>query len=67
MNERWWFIHTNHEDTNEEDFIMSKKDQTPSNQVDQKALLNDKVQKARENNFEGDHIRQTSPGGVPRQ
>lgn len=46
---------------------MTKKDQTPSNQVDQKALLNEKVEKARENNFEGNHIRQTSPGGVPRQ
>lgn len=46
---------------------MSKTDSTPSNQVDQKALLNEKVQKARENNFECDHIRQTSPGGVSRK
>lgn len=46
---------------------MSRKNQTPSKEVDQKELLDDKVKKARENNFEGDHIRQTSPTGVPNQ
>ncbi|MDF0726344.1 hypothetical protein PY093_06395 [Cytobacillus sp. S13-E01] len=46
---------------------MSRKTQTPSKEVDQKELLDDKVKKARENNFKGDHIRQTSPTGVPNQ
>ncbi|MFC0271957.1 hypothetical protein ACFFIX_10890 [Metabacillus herbersteinensis] len=46
---------------------MTKKDQTPSPQVDQKALLNDKVEKARANNYETDHIRQTSQPGATNQ
>jgi hypothetical protein len=46
---------------------MSRDDMTPSKEVDQKELLNDKVEKARKNNFEGDHIRKTSPTGVPNQ
>ncbi|MED4354887.1 hypothetical protein P9265_21650 [Schinkia azotoformans] len=36
---------------------MVKRNEKISNIVNQKALLNDKVQKARENNFKGDHIR----------
>lgn len=46
---------------------MVKRNEKTSNIVDQKQLLEDKVQKARENNFKGDHIRQTSPTGVPEQ
>lgn len=42
---------------------MVKRNEKTSNIVDQKALLDEKVQKARENNFKGDHIRMTSPNG----
>lgn len=42
---------------------MVKRNEKTSNIVDQKAVLNDKVQKARENDFKGDHIRMTSPVG----
>ncbi len=43
--------------------LMVKRNEKTSNIVDQKALVNDKVQKARENNFRGDHIRMGSPAG----
>ncbi|MCA1029491.1 hypothetical protein LCL95_00435 [Bacillus timonensis] len=46
---------------------MAKDELTPSKEVDQKALLNEKVNKARQNDFKGDHVRQTSPTGVPKQ
>ncbi|MEH7547228.1 hypothetical protein FB550_12115 [Neobacillus bataviensis] len=43
---------------------MSKDKQTPSTEVDQKKLLNDKVEKARQNNFEDDHIRKVTVSGA---
>lgn len=43
---------------------MSKDKQTPSTEVDQKKLLNDKVEKARQNNFEDDHIRKVTISGA---
>jgi hypothetical protein len=46
---------------------MSKDKQTPSEQVDQKKLLNDKVNKLRENNFEDDHVRRVTPNGAQGQ
>lgn len=42
---------------------MTKKKFTPSSDVDQKQLLNDKVEKARKNNFEDDHVRRVTPNG----
>lgn len=42
---------------------MSKKKFTPSSEVDQKQLLNDKVANARKNNFEDDHVRRVTPNG----
>ncbi|MHC0039161.1 hypothetical protein [Pseudoneobacillus sp. C159] len=46
---------------------MSKDMQTPSNQVDQKKLLNDKVKKLRENNLEDDHVRRVTQNGAQGQ
>lgn len=43
---------------------MTKDKQTPSPQVDQKKLLEDKVEKARANNFEDDHIRRVTISGA---
>lgn len=43
---------------------MAKPKQTPSPQVDQKKLLDDKVEKARQNHFEDDHIRRVSQPGA---
>ncbi|WP_176167216.1 hypothetical protein [Mesobacillus jeotgali] len=43
---------------------MSKDKQTPSSQVDQKELLNDKVEKARQNNFEDNHVRRVTTNGA---
>jgi hypothetical protein len=40
---------------------MSKKKFTPSSDVDQKKLLNDKVENARKN--EDDHVRRVTPNG----
>jgi hypothetical protein len=40
---------------------MSKKKFTPSSDVDQKQLLNDKVEKARKN--EDKHVRRVTPNG----
>jgi len=46
---------------------MSQKKYTPSSEVDQKKLLNDKVEAARENNFEDDHVRRGTPNGAQGQ
>ncbi|MGG1396753.1 hypothetical protein ABE288_02700 [Bacillus salipaludis] len=46
---------------------MSKKKFTPSPEVDQKQLLNDKVEKLRENNFEDNHVRRGTPNGADGQ
>ncbi|MBU8733747.1 MULTISPECIES: hypothetical protein [Cytobacillus] len=46
---------------------MSKKNNTPSEQVDQKELLDDKVQDARKNNFEEDHVRRVTSNGAQGQ
>jgi hypothetical protein len=46
---------------------MSKDRVTPSNQVDQKKLLNDKVEAARKNNFEDDHVRRVTQNGAQGQ
>ncbi|MEH7113939.1 hypothetical protein V7124_16315 [Neobacillus niacini] len=46
---------------------MSKKKYTPSTEVDQKQLLNDKVEEARKNNFEDDHVRRVTPNGAQGQ
>ncbi len=46
---------------------MTKKKQTPSPEVDQKGLLNDKVNKSRANNFEDDHVRRVTPNGADGQ
>jgi hypothetical protein len=40
---------------------MSKKKFTPSSDVDQKKLLNDKVENARKN--EDEHVRRVTPNG----
>jgi hypothetical protein len=46
---------------------VSKKKYTPSPDVDQKKLLDDKVKKARANNFEDDHVRRGTPNGADGQ
>ncbi|WP_181833162.1 hypothetical protein [Bacillus taeanensis] len=46
---------------------MVKRNEKTSPEVDQKKIVDDKVKKARANNFEGDHIRQTSQTGVVEQ
>jgi len=46
---------------------MPKRKQTPSPEVDQKKLLNDKVKALRENNFEDDHSRRVTPNGADGQ
>ncbi|MBM7653330.1 hypothetical protein [Neobacillus cucumis] len=46
---------------------MSKDKQTPSSEVDQKKLLNDKVEKARQNGFEDDHVRKVTLNGAQGQ
>lgn len=46
---------------------MSKRDQTPSPEVDQKKLLNDKVKKLKENNFEDNHVRRVTSNGADGQ
>lgn len=46
---------------------MSKKKFTPSPEVDQKKLLDDKVKQARANNFEDDHTRRVTPNGADGQ
>jgi hypothetical protein len=47
--------------------IMSKPKQTPSSQVDQKKLLDDKVEALRKNNFEDDHVRRVTQNGAQGQ
>jgi hypothetical protein len=46
---------------------MSKDKQTPSAQVDQNKLLNDKVQALRDNNFEDNHVRRVTSNGAQGQ
>ncbi|WP_226666695.1 hypothetical protein [Metabacillus litoralis] len=46
---------------------MSKKKVTPSKVVDQKQLVNDKAEKAKANNYEDDHIRNTTSIGAANQ
>lgn len=46
---------------------MAKKKQTPSNQVDQKQLVEDKVEELRKNNFEDDHVRRVTSNGAQGQ
>ncbi|MBT2686643.1 hypothetical protein J7I93_00435 [Bacillus sp. ISL-47] len=46
---------------------MSKKNNTPSGQVDQKKLVEDKVEAARKNNFEEDHVRRVTSNGAQGQ
>ena len=46
---------------------MSRPKQTPSPQVDQKKLLDDKVKKSRANGFEDDHVRRVTPNGADGQ
>jgi len=46
---------------------MTKKKLTPSPEVDQKKLLNDKVNELRKNNFEDDHTRRVTSNGADGQ
>jgi hypothetical protein len=46
---------------------MSKDKNTPSSEVDQKKLLNDKVEALRKNNFEDNHVRRVTPNGAQGQ
>jgi hypothetical protein len=46
---------------------VSKDKQTPSRQVDQKKLLNDKVQAQRANNFDDGHVRRVTLNGADGQ
>ncbi|MBZ5753264.1 MULTISPECIES: hypothetical protein [Metabacillus] len=46
---------------------MSKDKLTPSDQVDQKKLLDDKVDALRKNNFEDDHVRKVTTSGAQGQ
>jgi hypothetical protein len=46
---------------------MANKKQTPSNEVNQKKLVDDKVTKARANGFEDDHIRRVTQSGADGQ
>ncbi|WP_313799776.1 hypothetical protein [Cytobacillus sp.] len=46
---------------------MSKNKQTPSAEVDQKKLLNDKVDALRKNNFEDGHVRRVTSNGAQGQ
>ncbi|MDF2607718.1 MAG: hypothetical protein K0S34_1914 [Bacillales bacterium] len=48
-------------------YSVSKDKLTPSSQVDQKKLLNDKVEESRKNNFEDDHVRRGTPNGAQGQ
>jgi hypothetical protein len=46
---------------------MARKKQTPSPEVDQKKLINDRVKELRANNFEDDHTRRVTPNGADGQ
>ncbi|WP_299093082.1 hypothetical protein [uncultured Metabacillus sp.] len=46
---------------------MPKDKQTPSQEVDQKQIINDKVEKLRNNNFEDDHVRKVTQNGADGQ
>ncbi len=48
-------------------FRMTKKKLTPSSEVDQKKLLNDKVKALRDNNFEDTHTRRVTSNGADGQ
>jgi len=50
-----------------EEFQLSKDKQTPSSQVDQKKLINDKVKELRKNNFEDTHTRRVTSNGADGQ
>jgi hypothetical protein len=46
---------------------VTKKKQTPSKEVDQKQLINDKAKALRENNYEDDHVRKVTISGADGQ
>ncbi|WP_338469598.1 hypothetical protein R4Z10_12305 [Niallia sp. XMNu-256] len=46
---------------------MAREKFTPSPEVDQKKLLNDKVNKSRANNFEDNHTRRVTSNGADGQ
>lgn len=46
---------------------MSKKKNTPSVEVDQKKLVDDKARASRQNNFEDQHIRRVTQNGADGQ
>lgn len=46
---------------------MSKNKQTPSAEVDQKKLLNDRVEALRKSNFEDDQVRRVTSNGAQGQ
>jgi hypothetical protein len=46
---------------------MSKKEITPSTEVDRKKIVDDKVKALRENNFEDTHTRRVTPNGADGQ
>ncbi|WNS73604.1 hypothetical protein RRV45_11795 [Bacillus sp. DTU_2020_1000418_1_SI_GHA_SEK_038] len=46
---------------------MAKNKQTPSSQVDQKQLLEDKVEALRKNGFKDDHVRRVTSNGAQGQ
>jgi hypothetical protein len=46
---------------------MSQKKTTPSNEVDQKKIVDDKVKELRERNFEDKHIRKVTISGADGQ
>lgn len=46
---------------------MSKKKHTPSPEVDQKKLIDDKVKELRATNFEDEHVRRVTPNGADGQ
>ncbi|WP_204166751.1 hypothetical protein [Bacillus sp. CGMCC 1.16541] len=43
---------------------MSKKKNTPSTEVDQKKLVDDKAAEMRSNNYEDDHVRNVTINGA---
>lgn len=47
--------------------IVAKNKEPYSSQVDQKKLLEDKVEALRKNNFEDDHVRRGTPNGAQGQ
>lgn len=47
--------------------IMPKNKQTPSSQVDQKQVVDDKAKALRENNYEDGHVRKITQSGADGQ